>query len=269
MLRKAEEALQPTKRVMNPWEIWLWPWIAASALTRGVLETGHGSMEPNDGDVALPRVGEPEWSLPNHVTIELDAMRVRDFSVARSKQRSTLVVAPFALHDARIADLSSGHSLIETLRANGCSRLFLVEWKSATAKTKLRTIDSYLCDLNVAVDDIGPPVDLIGLCQGGWLSLVYAARFAGKVRRLVLAGAPIDLMAEPSLPSAEARITPEAVIDDMIRAGDGLVLGRTLLELWPREHDESAFVIDALQFPGAPANEKDRRTVETLSLIHI
>jgi pimeloyl-ACP methyl ester carboxylesterase len=54
----------------------------------------------------------------------------------------------------------------------------------------LRTIDSYLSDLNVAVDDIGPPVDLIGLCQGGWLSLVYAARFAGKVRRLVLAGAP-------------------------------------------------------------------------------
>jgi len=263
MIWKAEEALQPTKRVMNPWEIWLWPWIAASALTRGALETGRGSMEANDGDVALPRVSEPEWASPNHVTSEFDAMRVRDFSVARSKQRSTLVVAPFALHDARIADLSSGHSLIETLRANGCSRLFLVEWKSATAKTKLRTIDSYLCDLNVAVDDIGPPVDLIGLCQGGWLSLVYAARFAGKVRRLVLAGAPIDLMAEPSLPSAEARITPEAVIDDMIRAGDGLVLGRTLLELWPREHDESAFVIDALQFPGAPANEKDRRTVET------
>ena len=248
---------------MNPWEIWLWPWIAASALTRGALETGRGSMEANDGDAALPRVSEPEWASPNHVTIELDAMRVRDFSVARGKRRSTLIVAPFALHDARIADLSSGHILIETLRANGCSRLFLVEWKSATAKTKLRTIDSYLCDLNVAVDDIGPPVDLIGLCQGGWLSLVYAARFAGKVRRLVLAGTPIDLMAEPSLPSAEARMTPEAVIDDMIRAGDGLVLGRTLLDLWPREDDESAFVIDALQFPGPPANEKDRRTVET------
>ena len=72
-------------------------------------------------------------------------------------------------------------------------------------------IDSYLSDLNVAVDDVGPPVDLIGLCQGGWLSLVYAARFPGKVRRLVLAGAPIDVMAEPSLPSARARTTPSAV----------------------------------------------------------
>src|SRR5208283_274643 len=95
------------------------------------------------------------------------------------------------------------------------------------------------------------------------LEQVVRLQFSAGHRRLVLAGAPIDLMAEPSLPSAEARITPEAVIDDMIRAGDGLVLGRTLLELWPREHDESAFVIDALQFPGAPANEKDRRTVET------
>ena len=105
------------------------------------------------------------------------------FFTRAGKQRSTFIVAPFALHDARIADLSSGHSLIETLRDNGCSRPFIIEWKSVTARVKLR-IDSYLCDLNVAVDDIGPPADLIGLCQGGGLSLVYAARFAGKVRSL-------------------------------------------------------------------------------------
>ena len=60
---------------MNPWEIWLWPWIVASALTRRALETVHRSMEASDGDAALPRVSEPEWASPNHVTIELDAMR--------------------------------------------------------------------------------------------------------------------------------------------------------------------------------------------------
>jgi poly(3-hydroxyalkanoate) synthetase len=109
-----------------------------------------------------------DWASPNEVRIELDAMRLRDFSFAQDKRRSTLVVAPFALHDARIADLSPGSQPDRNVALNGCSPLFLVEWKSATVKTKLRTIDSHLCDLNVAVDEIGPPVDLIGLCQGGW-----------------------------------------------------------------------------------------------------
>ena len=48
------------------------------------------------------------------------------------------------------------------------------------------SIDTYLADLNVVVDHLGGAVDLIGLCQGGWLSLMYAARFPAKVRRLVL-----------------------------------------------------------------------------------
>ena len=60
MLRKAEEAQQTAKRVMNPWEIWLWPWIVASDLTRRALETGHGSMDASNGDATLARSSEPE-----------------------------------------------------------------------------------------------------------------------------------------------------------------------------------------------------------------
>ena len=76
---------------------------------------------------------------------------------------------------------------------SGRSRVFVTDWRSATPEMRYFTIDSYLADLNVAVDQLGPPVDLIGLCQGGWLALVYAARFPTKVRRLVLVGAPIDI----------------------------------------------------------------------------
>ena len=78
------------------------------------------------------------------------------------------------------------------------SRVFVTDWRSATPETRYFTIDNYLADLNVAVDELGPPVDLIGLCQGGWLALVYAARFPKKVRRLVLVGAPIDIAAAKS-----------------------------------------------------------------------
>ncbi len=58
-------------------------------------------MKANDGDTTLPRVSEPEWVSPNSCDdrTRRDAMRVRDFSVARSK-RSNLISAPFALHDA-------------------------------------------------------------------------------------------------------------------------------------------------------------------------
>jgi pimeloyl-ACP methyl ester carboxylesterase len=36
------------------------------------------------------------------------------------------------------------------------------------------------------------------------MALVYAARFPGKIRKLVLAGAPVDTKAEPSVLSAIA-----------------------------------------------------------------
>jgi len=44
----------------------------------------------------------------------------------------------------------------------------------------------------VVVDDQGGKVHLIGLCQGGWLCAMFAARFPGKAQSLVLAGAPVD-----------------------------------------------------------------------------
>jgi pimeloyl-ACP methyl ester carboxylesterase len=53
-------------------------------------------------------------------------------------------------------------------------------------------IDQYLAEINVCGDDLGGRVNLVGLCQGGWMSAMYAARFPGKVACLVLAGSPID-----------------------------------------------------------------------------
>jgi pimeloyl-ACP methyl ester carboxylesterase len=84
----------------------------------------------------------------------------------------------------------------------------------------------------IAVDEIGAPVDLIGLCQGGWLALVYAARFPEKVRRLVLAGAPIDIRAGHSQLSRMAVDAPAAAFETLVDRGGGLVLGRDVLALW-------------------------------------
>jgi poly(3-hydroxyalkanoate) synthetase len=158
-------------------------------------------------------------------------MRLRDFSAQTQGQR-ILVCAPYALHGANIADFAPGHSVVEVLRRAGLPRVFVTDWRSATPDMRFFSIDSYLADLNVAVDQIGPPVDIVGLCQGGWMALIYAARFPAKVRRLVLVGAPVDMRAGDSQLSRLAADIPFSTFEDLIRLGGGRVLGHQVLELW-------------------------------------
>jgi poly(3-hydroxyalkanoate) synthetase len=126
--------------------------------------------------------------------------------------------------------------VVETLCQSGLSRVFVTDWRSATPETRYFTIDSYLADLNVGVDELGPPVDLIGLCQGGWLALVYAARFPKKVRRLVLVGAPIDIAAAESQLSRFVADMPSTLFDGFVRSGDGIVHGGQMLGMWGLSH---------------------------------
>ena len=227
------------------------------ALDIGEAETAIPSRE---AEAQSARTG-PEWSTANRLTLDIAALRLRDFSTAVDRF-PVLVVTPFALHDAQIADLAPGHSLLDALLRNGCARLYLVEWKSATEATRLHTIDMQLASLNVAVDDIGGAVDIIGLCQGGWLSLVYAARFPAKVRRLVLVGAPIDIEAEPSALTASAIFLSQVYVDELVAHGRGLLLGRDMAALWPHDLGGENRTLDSLQLSESTTTGVERRAIE-------
>jgi poly(3-hydroxyalkanoate) synthetase len=208
-----------------------WPLIAAATASESAAvfftEAAHAFVAGG----ATRAKAEPVWTTPNRIALELQTMRLRDFS-RPSDDIATLICAPFALHAATIADFAPGHSLVATLRDAGRSRLFVTDWRSARADMRFLTIDNYLADLNVAIDTLGAPVDLVGLCQGGWLALVYAARFPGKVRRLVLAGAPVDIEAGKSTLSTLARDAPLAAFEEIVRSGEGCVPGHRVLHLW-------------------------------------
>lgn len=63
------------------------------------------------------------------------------------------------------------------------------------------------------------------------LSLLYAARFPDKVRRLVLAGSPVDV----SVPSELSRMVaslPQQSFEAMVRQGEGIVSGEHMLQVW-------------------------------------
>ncbi|MCA1470350.1 alpha/beta fold hydrolase [Bradyrhizobium sp. IC3195] len=240
----------------------LWPFAAAQLAMDACFWSLERAPEQQD-DSSLP------WTTPSRVALELPTMDLRDCSQTRSGQPA-LVCAPYALHRALIADFAPGHSVVQSLQNGGIDRIYLTDWRSATPDMRYLSIDSYLGDLNVAIDEIGAPVDLVGLCQGGWLSLLYAARFPGKVRRLVLVGAPVDLSIESSL-ARLARNAPELVYDQLVARGGGNVSGEEMLRFWSKTPDNddirTALQRDLSDEQGSELLARfDRWNTETLNL---
>ena len=166
---------------------------------------------------------------------------------------TALIVAPFAVHEASIADFAEGHSLARALTEGGSGPLALTYWKSATAEMRDYGIDDYLGDLNVAIDDLGGRVSLVGLCQGGWLSAAYAARFPAKVAKLALAGAPIDIAAAESDVTRALASVPPGMIANIVALGGGRVSGSLSFARASDDPSPEFIAEAALQCAGEPA----------------
>jgi polyhydroxyalkanoate depolymerase len=147
-----------------------------------------------------------------------------------------LIDPPYAGHSSTIADYRKGQSLVETLLNTGLSHLLAMDWKGATPEMADFDIDKYLAEINVVVDDLGGRVSLVGLCQGGWMSAMYAARYPEKVASLVLAGSPIDTDAGNGPIKRMAHRLPLDFYEEMVTAGGGRMLGKFMLAGWKNMH---------------------------------
>jgi poly(3-hydroxybutyrate) depolymerase len=234
-----------------PYAALFWPALAAASIGETASSMAAHFL---NFDADADRATEPEGATPGKTALELRAVRLRDYTTVESGV-ATLLCTPLALHGSTVADLATGHSLVATLRDAGLERLFMVDWRSASSDMRFLGIDDYLADLNVLVDHLGGVVDLIGLCQGGWLSLVYAARFPAKVRKLVIAGAPVDIAAGQSALSATAAATPLSVFQSLVNLGNGRVIGRSVAKLWGTDSvtmDEIRQTLQTLHPVGSP-----------------
>jgi polyhydroxyalkanoate depolymerase len=213
---------------------WFWPFAAAIELGEEGMKLFQENLRyvAEAAEIAAPP--QPQWATANRVLLNLDTMRLRDFSRAGHghAHKPVLIDAPYAGHSSTIADYAVGQSLVETLQATGLEHVLVTDWKSATDSMKNFGIDKYLADIDTAVSHLGGTVDLIGLCQGGWMSAMYAARFPRKVRSLVLAGAPIDTDAGNGSIKRLSHEVPLGFFEEMVAAGGGLMRGRTMLAGW-------------------------------------
>ncbi|WP_129141960.1 alpha/beta fold hydrolase [Modicisalibacter coralii] len=221
-----------------------WPFTAAATLAEQEWRLFNDNLKFLAETAVIDHGPPPEFVTPHRERLVLHTLTLRDFSPddADADETPTLVIAPYAGHHATIADYHPGQSLVETLLANGLSRVLVTDWHSATPAMKDYDIDNYLAELNVCIDDLGGRINLVGLCQGGWMAAMYAARYPARVTTLVLAGSPIDTAAGDGPIKRMVEQLPIAFYEHLVALGDGLMRGDFMLQGWKNMHPDKQYV---------------------------
>ena len=221
-----------------------WPLAFAESLGAEGVAVYVKNFEFVGEEIKLHGGLRPRLATPNLLRLDLRSMALRDYGKAGAMP--TLIDAPHAGHTAMIADYHQGQSLVRTLLDNGLAHVALTDWKSATPDMKDLEIDNYLADMVVAIDDLGGRVNLVGLCQGGWMAAMIAARFPEKVNALVLAGAPIDTDAGDGPIKRLAHETPLSTYQELVALGAGLMRGAMMLQGWKNMHPAQHYMQDQI-----------------------
>ena len=241
-----------------------WPMAMATAMLEEGTELYAKNLKFVDEEIKIHDDLRPVLATPNQARLDLRTMVLRDYGEPGGVP--TFVDAPHAGHTAIIADYHKGQSLVETLLENGIAHVALTDWKSATEDMKDLEIDNYLAEIIVAIDDLGGRVNLVGLCQGGWVSAMIAARFPDKVNSLVLAGAPIDTDAGNGPIKRMAHESPMSFYEELVELGGGLMRGKFMLQGWKNMHPEQHYIqdqIDLYEHIDDPAYLKKEETFES------
>jgi poly(3-hydroxyalkanoate) synthetase len=221
-----------------------WPMAMASAMMEQGAALYAKNLKFTEEEIRIHAELRPKFATPNRARLDLRTMVLRDYG--KPGAIPTLIDAPHAGHTAMIADYHKGQSLVQTLLANGIGHVALTDWKSATEDMKDLEIDNYLAEIVVAIDDLGGQVNLVGLCQGGWVSAMIAARFPDKVHSLVLAGAPIDTDAGNGPIKRMAHQSPASFYEELVALGGGLMKGKYMLQGWKNMHPQQHYIQDQI-----------------------
>jgi polyhydroxyalkanoate synthase len=157
-------------------------------------------------------------------------------SAKRSRQPPLLIV--FALvNRPTVLDLQPDRSLIRGLLGAGLD-VYLLDWGYPDRGDRRTTLADYTTGyLHRAVMHIGGahgrPIHLLGVCQGGTLSLLYASLEPRRIGKLVTMVTPVDFHTSDNLLSKWVRGVDVDLLVDTFGNVPGELLNFTFLSLMP------------------------------------
>jgi polyhydroxyalkanoate synthase len=153
-------------------------------------------------------------------------------SIAKPAATAPLLIVYALVNRPYMMDLQEDRSLIRGLLAQGLD-VYLIDWGYPDGADRFTTLVDYIEGfIRGSVDEIlrihrAERLNLLGVCQGGVLSLCYAALHPERVRNLITMVTPVDFHTQADLLSKWVR-----KIDIAAWVGDGNVPGDTLNQLF-------------------------------------
>lgn len=155
-----------------------------------------------------------------------------------------LVSPPYAGHRSTGVDLARGRSLVGEM-CEEFDRVYSWDWSSADHERRNDGISAYVERMDRDIEKIGEPVALVGVCQGGWQSAMYASLHPEKVKLLVTVAAPIDFAAPGGL-NVYYKNLPYSFYAGLVKMGGGVMDGQYALMGYRMMHATARFVGDPM-----------------------
>ncbi|MFN7913367.1 MAG: class III poly(R)-hydroxyalkanoic acid synthase subunit PhaC [Bacteroidota bacterium] len=140
----------------------------------------------------------------------------------------TPVLIVYALVNTyKMLDIQPDRSYIKNLLNAGLD-VYLIDWGYPSKSDKYLSIDDYVSGyINNCVDFIRKKhriekLNILSICQGGTLSVIYASLYPGKVKNLVTHVTPIDFSTNDGL---LFKWSKDMDFDKLVEANDGLIPG--------------------------------------------
>jgi polyhydroxyalkanoate synthase len=143
----------------------------------------------------------PDFSVgttPSEIIFHEDKMKLIHYIPTVEKTHPVPILIVYALVNRYyILDIQPDKSVIKKLLGEGFD-IYVIDWGYPSGADRYLTLDDYVNGyINNAVDKIRErsgldKITLLGICQGGTFSVMYAALHPEKVKNLVTLVAPVD-----------------------------------------------------------------------------
>lgn len=208
-------------------------WAQALAAFQARLAAGLEVLAGADPDLA-------PGCTPRECLFERDRLRLYRYGQPGTHRGPPLLIVYALVNRPGMLDLEPERSLVRGLLAAGLD-VWLIEWGDPDASDSRRPLADYVLDyLHACVGEVarrsgGAGVNLLGVCQGGVLSLLYATLRPQALASLTTTVTPVDFHTPEDRLSAMVRgIDVDALVDTFGNV-PGTLLNSAFLSLKPFE----------------------------------